>query len=159
MKIGKNLDSNNLLKQEKLLVFSNFGVEESLILGESARNLGILGKLPIAIEISINNWVTFHISLPGSTKENNLWILRKSNVVYLKCHSTLYEQTISKEKRIDWFQVNKVSRDDHAIEGGGLPLITLNGGFVGALVISGLSQIEDHLFGVEVLSKSKMLLN
>jgi len=159
MELGRKIDSHNLLEQEKSSVFYNFGVEESLILGECARNLGISKGLPIAIEISIYNWVTFHISLPGSTKDNNLWIFRKSNVVYLKHHSTLYEQTVSKEEGFNWFQVNKVSKDDHAIEGGGIPIITSKAGFIGALVVSGLSQIEDHLFGVEVLSKSKMILN
>jgi uncharacterized protein (UPF0303 family) len=73
--------------------------------------------------------------------------------VKLKHHSTLYERVRSEERSEDWFAVNKVDEKDFAVHGGGLPLITKNNGFVGALLISGLPQVEDHLFGVEVLTE------
>ena len=42
--------------------------------------------------------------------------------------------------------------ETHAIHGGALPLIT-GEGFNGILIISGLPQVEDHLFAVEVLTE------
>jgi uncharacterized protein (UPF0303 family) len=41
--------------------------------------------------------------------------------------------------------------ETHAIHGGALPLIT-HEGFKGILIISGLPQVEDHLFAVEVFA-------
>jgi uncharacterized protein (UPF0303 family) len=41
--------------------------------------------------------------------------------------------------------------ETRAIQGGALPLIT-DKGFKGILTISGLPQVKDHLFAVEVLT-------
>jgi uncharacterized protein (UPF0303 family) len=97
--------------------------------------------------------VVYHASLPGSAVENDGWISRKARVVKLKHHSTLYERVRSEEMSEDWYAENNVDEKDYAIHGGGLPLITKNDGFVGALLISGLPQLEDHLLGVEVLKE------
>jgi uncharacterized protein (UPF0303 family) len=94
----------------------------------------------------------YHISLPGSNPENNFWIRRKSNVVMLKKHSSLYERINAEEQLIDWFKFNKVNEADYAIHGGSLPLITQNYKFIGTLTISGMKQVTDHLFGVEILT-------
>jgi uncharacterized protein (UPF0303 family) len=42
--------------------------------------------------------------------------------------------------------------ETHAIHGGAIPLIT-DEGFKGILIVSGLPQVEDHLFAVEVLTE------
>jgi uncharacterized protein (UPF0303 family) len=60
---------------------------------------------------------------------------------------------ISKERGVNWYKENRVTEKTHAIHGGGLPLITKDQGFVGALLISGLPQVDDHLLGVEVLTE------
>ncbi len=39
----------------------------------------------------------------------------------------------------------------HAIHGGGFPLKTKDGMLHGALLISGLPQVEDHLLSVEII--------
>jgi uncharacterized protein (UPF0303 family) len=118
-----------------------------------ALTIGLQRSLPIAVEVRLGDWVVYHASLPGSKVENDWWISRKARVVKLKHHSTLYERVRSEERSEDWFAVNNVDEEDYAIHGGGLPLITKNHGFVGTLLISGLPQIEDHLLGVEVLTK------
>ena len=47
---------------------------------------------------------------------------------------------------------NNVEEETHAIHGGAVPLIT-QAGFAGILIISGLPQVDDHLFAVEVLTE------
>ena len=70
----------------------------------------------------------------------------------LKQHSTLFEQISAKERGVDWHKENNLKDETYAIHGGAIPLIT-NQGFKGILIISGLPQVEDHLFAVEVLTE------
>lgn len=122
-------------------------------IGKIAHALGVARSLPIAIQIRLGNWIVYHISLPGSSQENNKWISRKSNTVNLRHHSTFYEKVHAEEHGVDWFQVNKLSESEYAIHGGGLPLIVKGKGIFGVLSISGLPHIEDHEFGVQAIAK------
>ena len=145
--------SKQLLKEEQTLTFPSLEILDALNIGEIAKSIGMTKKLPIAIEVRFGDWVIYHISLPGSTCENNWWISRKARVVLLKHHSTMYERVNAEERGVDWHKENNLQNETHTIHGGGLPLITKDQGFVGILLISGLPQEEDHLFGVEVLTE------
>ena len=143
----------NLHQEELVLVLPSLTNFDAVEIGQIATELGIERKLPIAIEVRIGDWIIYHVSLPGSTPENDWWISRKARTVMLKHHSTMFERVSAEERGIDWHKENNLVDETHAIHGGGLPLITKNEGFVGVLLISGLPQVEDHLLGVEVLTE------
>ena len=153
MKHNHKLDSKYLLNEEKKLTFNDLTILDLIEIGIIATELGIDRKLPLAIEVRLGDWIIYHASLPGSTAENQWWIDRKARVVLLKNHSTLYERVSAEERGVDWHKENNLLDETHAVHGGGLPLITMDQGFVGVLLISGLPQVEDHLFGVEVLTE------
>ena len=144
--------SKGLLEEEAVLKIASLTNTDALEIGEIAATLGNQRKLPIAIEVRIGEWIVFHASLEGSKPENDWWIARKSRVVMLKQHSTIYERVLAEEIGIDWHKENNVVDETHAIHGGAIPLIT-PAGFVGILIISGLPQVDDHLFAVEVLTE------
>ena len=145
--------SNQLINEEKILILPALDLTGALEIGEITKSLAVLKNLPIAIEVRIGDWIVYHVSLPGSTAENDWWISRKARTVMLKHHSTMYERVSAEERGVDWYKENHLPDETHAIHGGGLPLITKNEGFVGVLLISGLPQVEDHLLGVEVLTE------
>jgi uncharacterized protein (UPF0303 family) len=145
--------SKQLLEEEKLFWLKSLDIFNALSIGEIAKSIGLSRNLPIAIEVRIGDWTVYHASLPGSSPENDSWIARKARVVNLKNHSTLYERVRAEELSINWFTENNLSEKEYAIHGGGLPLILKEQGFVGSLIISGLPQIDDHLFGIEVLAE------
>ena len=147
-----NFTSENLLREEKVLSLSSLTNNDAIEIGEIATTLGKQRKLPIAIEVRIGDWIVFHASLQGSKPENDWWINRKVAVVKLRQHSTMYERVSAEERGVDWHKENNVQDETHAIHGGALPLIT-DEGFKGILIISGLPQVEDHLFAVEVLTE------
>ena len=147
------LSTQLLLEEENHLVLPSLIVVDALELGEIAKSFGIQRGLPIAVEVRLGDWIIYHVSLPGSTPENDWWISRKARTVMLKHHSTMYERVSAQERGVDWHKENNLSDETHAIHGGGLPLITKDDGFVGVLLISGLPQVEDHLLGVEVLTE------
>ena len=146
-------NSAQLQKEEQLLKLPLLDNLNAVEIGEIAKSIGLLRKLPIAIEVRLGDWIVYHVSLPGSTPENDWWISRKARTVMLKHHSTMYERVSAEERGVDWHKENNLLDETHAIHGGGLPLITENEGFVGVLLISGLPQVEDHLLGVEVLTE------
>ena len=145
--------SNELLHEEKVLQLDSMDNLDAVNIGRIATEIAIERKLPIAIEVRIGDWIVYHVSLPGSTPENDWWISRKARTVMLTQHSTMHERVSAQERGVDWHKENNLSDETHAIHGGGLPLITKNEGFVGVLLISGLPQVEDHLLGVEVLTE------
>jgi uncharacterized protein (UPF0303 family) len=145
--------SSQLMNEEQILILPSLDLAGALEIGEIAKSLGVARILPIATEVRLGEWVVYHVSLPGSTPENDWWMSRKARTVMLKHHSTMYERVSAQERGVDWHKENNLLDETHAIHGGGLPLITKNEGFVGVLLISGLPQVEDHLLGVEVLTE------
>jgi len=145
--------SQLLLEEQDRLVLPSLSVADALEIGQIAVSFGAEQGLPIAVEVRIGDWIIYHASLPGSTRENQGWIDRKARVVMLKHHSTLFERVSAQERGVDWHKENGFLDETHAIHGGGLPLITQGDGFVGVLLVSGLPQVEDHLLGVKVLTE------
>ena len=145
--------SAQLQKEEQLLKLPLLDNLSAVEIGEIAKSIGLKRNLPIAIEVRLGDWIIYHVSLPGSTPENDWWMSRKARTVMLKQHSTMYERVSAEERGVDWYKENDLLDETHAIHGGGLPLITEKEGFVGVLLISGLPQVEDHLLGVEVLTE------
>ena len=144
--------SKQLLEEEQILKLPSLTNSDAVEIGEIATALGKLNGLPIAIEVRIGDWIVYHASLEGSKPENDWWINRKAAVVMIKQHSTMYERVLAEERGVNWHRENNLQDETHAIHGGALPLIT-NEGFKGILIISGLPQVEDHLFAVEVLTE------
>jgi uncharacterized protein (UPF0303 family) len=147
------LSSQLLLAEEQLLLLPSLDNSDCIEIGQIATELATSQSLPIAIQVRLGDWIIYHTALPGSTPENDWWIGRKARVVKLKQHSTLYERVLAQEQGIDWHKENNLLDETHAIHGGGIALKTKDQGFLGTLLISGLPHIEDHLFGVKVLTE------
>lgn len=143
--------SVQLLEHEATSVFEELNREIALEVGNRAAAFGLARNHPITISIELDGEEVFRQALPGASDEHAGWITRKSRVVNLTQHSTMYERVKAEEDGIDWHEKHGVVDETHAIHGGGFPLRTADGQFRGVLLISGLPQVEDHLFAVEVL--------
>ena len=144
--------AKQLLAEETVLTLPHLTNSDARQIGEIATTIGKQRELPITVEVRVGSWTVFHASLEGSKPENDGWISRKVAVVMLKQHSTMYERVSAEEREVDWHQENNLQDETHAIHGGALPLITPEG-FKGVFVVSGLPQVQDHLFAVEVLTE------
>ena len=144
--------SKQLLSEEQILKLPLLTNLDAIEIGEIATTLGKQRNLPIAIEVQIGEWNVYHAPLEGSKPKSDWWIKRKVAVVMLKQHSTMYERVFAEERGVDWHKENNLQDEKYAIHGGAFPLIT-DEGFKGILIISGLPQVEDHLFAVEVLTE------
>ena len=144
--------SKQLLEEEQVLKLPSLTNSDAVEIGEIATTLGKQRRVPITVEVRLGDWVVYHASLEGSKPENDWWTNRKVAVVMLKKHSTMYERVFAEERGVNWHIEKNLTDETNAIHGGALPLIT-NEGFTGILIISGLPQVEDHLFAVEVLTE------
>jgi uncharacterized protein (UPF0303 family) len=151
METTGNFTSVELLEHEAAAALESLNIEIAQAIGEMAAKLGTNRGLPITISIELDGAEVFRRPLLGASDEHAGWITRKSNVVNLTRHSTMYERVKSEEEESDWHAIHGVVDETHAIHGGGFPLMTTDGTFRGVLLISGLPQVEDHLFAVEVL--------
>jgi uncharacterized protein (UPF0303 family) len=147
-----NFTSERLFREKFNLKISTLTVKDAITIGEIGIFLGRQRKLPIAIEVRIGNWIVFRICLPGSKPDNIEWINRKAEVVKSTQNSSMFERISALERGVDWFKEHNVTDETHAIHGGAVPLFT-DEGFKGILIISGLSQEEDHLLAVEVITE------
>lgn len=153
METTGNFTSAELLEQEESVRLPQFSQEAALDLGALAAEIGLTRELPIAISVRIGAWEVFKASLPGTIADNDGWITRKANVVGLTHHTTMYERVKAEESGSDWHAEHEVQDETHAIHGGGFPITLVNGDYVGAFIIIGLPQVEDHLLALEILKE------
>ena len=145
--------SEGLALEARTLILPSLTQAEAIEIGEIAKSIGLTRSLPIAVEVRLKEWVVFHASLPGSTPANDAWIARKARVVMATGHSTMYERVLAQEQGINWYEVNGMPEETHAIHGGAFALNVKGLGFTGILLISGLPQVQDHLLGVEIIAE------
>ena len=114
---------------------------------ESARKRG----LPISIGLWRGDHQLFHCGLPGSTRDNDEWLRRKGRVVMRFERSSLSMARLCHDQGITLAEKFALSPAMYAAAGGALPLRVRGAGVVGWFGVSGLPQLEDHQFVVDVL--------
>ena len=142
---------DELESQESRLVFDRFDEDTAWELGVALREAALAAALPVAISIRRNGQRLFHAALPGSSADNDGWLERKSAVVDRYGRSSL---RVGELFRVNGGSFDKDSRLDpatYAAHGGAFPIVVRGTGCVGTVAVSGLPEVEDHRFVVEVL--------
>ena len=145
--------SEQLELEERVLVLPHCDLKDAVEIGEIAVQIARSESLAISIEVRLGEWTVFHTALPGAKPDQPSWIARKARVVLATGHSTMLERVKAEESEIDWYETYEMPEESHAIHGGGLALNVAGTGLVGILLISGLPQVEDHLFGIRVITE------
>ena len=155
MKDNKVIDAllDKIISQEKTLVFDAFSFETAHEIGERLYRTAYDRKLPVAIDITRSGHQLYHAALPGSTPDNDAWILRKSRVVMRFGHSSYY-WGLHLEKSGMTMEANYfLNSNDFAAHGGSFPITLKDTGVIGTITVSGLPSEEDHALVVEILEK------
>ncbi len=140
-----------LAAQEAELVLDRFDNDDAWRLGvalvDEARRRG----LGVVVDISRNGQQLFHAALPGTSADNDAWVVRKSRVVTRFGHSSLYMGQRCRDDGTTLAEKFDLPVADYAAHGGAFPLVVRDVGPVGVVTVSGLPQLEDHRLVVEVL--------
>ena len=142
-----------LLAQEQRLVFTRFGLDTAWDLGSLMRTEALAAHLPVAISIRRNGQTLFHTALPGSSADNDGWLLRKAAVVERYGHSSYYVGCSFRAEGKDFDTDSRLDTSRFAAHGGAFPLMLAGSGCIGTVAVSGLPQVEDHRFVVAQLER------
>jgi len=107
----------------------------------------------VVIDIRLFHRPLFFAALPGSTPDNVDWARRKANVVQ-RYHKSSYRVGRELAQKGDTL-ANRygLSPADYAAHGGGFPIALRGAGVIGAIMVSGLPQQDDHMAIVRVLAR------
>jgi uncharacterized protein (UPF0303 family) len=140
-----------LLQEEQELQFTQFNEDTTWELGsqlvEQARSM----NLPVTIDITRGAHQLFHVSLPGTSADNDEWVKRKVRLVYRFGHSSYYMGQLLKAKGRRIEEAYLISENDYAPHGGSFPVRLKGTGVVGTITVSGLPQEEDHKLVVNAI--------
>jgi uncharacterized protein (UPF0303 family) len=126
------------------LQFARFGFAEAWAIGQDLVDRGLRSALPIAVDVSLSGQVLFHAGLPGSSPDNDQWIVRKNRVVHRFHRSSLYIGSLLRQKGTSIEEEYGLPRADYAPYGGAVPIRIERVGVVGTVTVSGLPDHEDH---------------
>ncbi|MGY1760711.1 heme-degrading domain-containing protein [Geodermatophilus sp. SYSU D00779] len=133
-----------LAAEEEELQFAGFTNDDAWDLGSALVAAARRDGAPVAVDISRHGHQLFHASLPGTSPDNDSWIQRKTRVVHRFGHSSLYVRQASIERGTTFEEEFGLDPALYAAHGGAFPVVVRSVGPVGAVVVSGLPQLEDH---------------
>lgn len=139
------------MREEEELSFPSFNEDDAWRLGVLFADRARSEKLPVAIDISYKDKVLFHYACPGTTPDNDQWVIRKKNLVNRFGHSSWY---FGQKLLMDGATLEGryyVSEKEYAAHGGCFPINVRGTGLVGTVTVSGLPQAEDHALVVRTV--------
>jgi uncharacterized protein (UPF0303 family) len=140
-----------LLAEEQEIHFPWFNAATAWRLGSLIHERAAAAAMPIAFEVSTGEQQLFFAAMPGATPDNWHWVRRKRAVVYRFHHSSLYMKTMLDEAGRTMPERYGLPAQDYASSGGGVPIIVRDTGCIGAVVVSGLTQYDDHDLAVAAI--------
>ncbi|MER6035014.1 heme-degrading domain-containing protein [Streptomyces sp. NPDC001835] len=139
--------------QERRLIFRQFTYDDAWTLGSLLVELARDRQAPVAIDIHRAGQQLFHAALPGSTPDNDAWILRKRRVVERYGASSYLVGARFRAKGTTFEESSRLDADAYAAHGGAFPINVENVGVIGTVTVSGLPQLQDHRLVVEALER------
>ena len=143
-----------LRQQEAALQFASFHADAAFLLGCRLRELAAAATKPVAIGIWMAGQTLFYAGTNGVSPGNEDWLRRKRNTVLRFGKSSLLVGSELAKSGTTLEEKQGLTLAEYAAHGGGFPLLLRGSGCVGAIVVSGLTQREDHGMVVTAVSES-----
>ena len=141
-----------LAAEEEELRFDGFTNDDAWDLGSALVAVARRDGAPVAVDVTRHGHQLFHAALPGTSPDNDSWIQRKTRVVHRFGHSSLFVRQASIERGTTFEAEFGLDPASFAAHGGAFPILVRDVGPVGAVVVSGLPQVEDHRMVVAALT-------
>ena len=140
-----------LEQEEQELQFTSFSNEDAANLGLSLYETAKEKQLPVTIDITRNGHQLFHLSMPGTSPDNDQWVARKIKLVNRMGMSSYRVAMFLRSLGAPLEERFELSHYEYAAHGGCFPVILKGTGPVGTVTISGLTQDEDHAMVVNAI--------
>ena len=140
-----------LEQEEQELQFARFSNEDAVALGLSLYETAKEKKLPVTIDITRNGHQLFHLSMPGTSPDNDQWVARKIKLVSRVGMSSYHVNVFLRSLGMTLEERFELSHFEYAAHGGCFPVILKGTGQIGTVTISGLTQEDDHALAVSAV--------
>ncbi len=140
-----------LAAQEDELQLDRFDNDDAWRLGVALVDEARRRELSVVVDISRAGQQLFHAALPGTSADNDAWVVRKARVVTRFGHSSLYLGQLCRDAGTTLAEKFDLPVAEYAAHGGAFPLTVRGVGPVGVVTVSGLPQVRDHRLVVAVL--------
>lgn len=142
-----------LKQQEQTLQFPSFSNEDAATIGMSLYRMAKERSLPITIDITRCGQQLFHLAMPGTSADNDQWVIRKCRLVNRFQTSSFRLSTELRSEGKTLEERYELSHYEYAAHGGCFPILIKGTGMVGTITVSGLAQEDDHALVVEAITK------
>ena len=137
--------------EERELQFERFSNEDAVALGLSLYETAREKELPVTIDITRNGHQLFHLSMPGTSPDNDRWVARKIKLVNRMGMSSYRVGTLLRSLGMTLEERFELSHYEYAAHGGCFPVILKGTGPIGTVTISGLAQEDDQAMVVNAI--------
>ena len=137
--------------EERELQFERFSNEDAVALGLSLYETAREKELPVPIDITRTGHQLFHLSMPGTSPDNDQWVARKIKLVNRMGMSSYRVGTLLRSLGMTLEERFELSHYEYAAHGGCFPVILKGTGPIGTVTISGLAQEDDHAMVVNAI--------
>jgi uncharacterized protein (UPF0303 family) len=141
-----------LARQEEELQFDSFDNDTAHALGLHLAAAARAQQLAVTVDIRRNGQQLFHAALPGTAPDNDAWLMRKSRVVDRFGMSSFRVGERARQEGTTFEAQMRLDPDLYAAHGGAFPVTVRGTGVIGTVAVSGLPELEDHVFVVEQLA-------
>lgn len=137
-------DIKLVAEQESTLVFERFDEDTAFELGRLIREAAkAIGK-GVAIGVYLWDRTLFYGATAGASEANRNWVERKAKLVRLTMKSS-YRNVLERGDQPRMLDPSwALQPTEYAIAGGAFPISVKGIGIVGAAVVSGLAERDDH---------------
>lgn len=130
--------------------FTSFGHDDAWQVGSALVTRCRAAGHAVTITIHLGLQRVFHAALPGTSADNDEWVMRKTRIVQRFDRSS---HEVGQAHDAEVYQTAfALPSADYAPTGGAVP-IRVNGTMVGVLAVSGLASIEDHELALDALDR------
>ena len=139
--------------EERRLVHAHFDNDDAWRLGTTVTELARARRAAVTVDVRRCGQQLFHCALPGTSADNDAWILRKSRVVDRFGHASFLVGLRYLARGTTFEEKSRLDPDTYAAHGGAFPITVTGVGIVGTVAVSGLPQGEDHRLVVAGLER------
>ncbi len=145
---------SRFLAEEEATELDRFDYADAWRLGTWLIERGRRDGLEMATTVVIGEQHVFTAALPGTSRDNDLWLDRKIGVVRMFGHSSFYVQHLFRKQGREFLTESRLDPTQYAAAGGGFP-IQVRGIVVGAIANSRWAESGEHDLAVEALRALK----
>jgi uncharacterized protein (UPF0303 family) len=107
------------------------------------------GSRTVMVVVYLGDWLVYKAALSGTSINNDIVIEGKRRVASIEGHSSLWARNRYLDAGTTFEAATGLRLPGHAPYGGAVPLVDVTGSLRGWVIVSGLTQEEDHELAVD----------